>query len=219
VKLSLVLVALFGFLFLEQSMLEGTSVLVWNFDKDVAGQIPPGFTFSRTGNGKLGRWVVQEDKSAPSGSHVLAQLDSDDTDYRFPIAVANEPLLRNLRLSVRCKPVSGKVDQACGLVFRYHDENNYYVTRANALEDNVRLYYMANGRRYQFASWTGRVSSGSWHELRADANGDRFEVYWDGKKVIDAQDPIFQQPGKVGVWTKADSVTYFDDLTVVPLEP
>lgn len=218
-KLSLVLVALFGFLFLEQSMLEGTSVLVWNFDKEVAGKAPPGFTFSRTGNGKFGRWVVQQDKTAPSGAHVLAQLDSDDTDYRFPIVVANEPLLRNLRLSVRCKPVSGKVDQACGLVFRYRDENNYYVTRANALEDNVRLYYMANGRRYQFASWTGRVSSGSWHELRADANGDRFEVYWDGKKVIDAQDPIFQQPGKVGVWTKADSVTYFDDLTVVPLEP
>lgn len=111
------------------------------------------------------------------------------------------------------------MDQACGLVFRYRDENNYYVTRANALEDNVRLYYVANGKRYQFASWSGRVSSGSWHELRADAKGDHFEVYWDGQKVIDAQDPTFQQPGKVGVWTKSDSVTYFDDLTVVPLEP
>ncbi len=192
---------------------------VWNFDKDVAGKTPAGFTFSRTGKGKLGRWVVQQENGAPSGSHVLAQLDSDDTDYRFPIAVANEPLLRNFRLSVVCKPVSGKVDQACGLVFRYRDGNNYYVTRANALEDNVRLYYMANGKRYQFASWSGRVSSGSWHELRADANGDHFEVYWDGGKVIDAQDPTFQQPGKVGVWTKADSIIYFDDLTVVPLEP
>jgi len=215
----LVLGTLFGILFLEQTVLEGASVWVWNFDKEVAGKAPPGFTFSRTGNGKLGRWVVQEDKSAPSGANVLAQLDSNDTDDRFPIAVANEPLLRNLRLSVRCKPVSGKVDQACGLVFRYRDENNYYVTRANALEDNVRLYYVASGKRYQFASWSGRVQSGSWHELRADANGDRFEVYWDGKKIIDAQDPTFQQAGKVGVWTKADSITYFDDLTVVPLEP
>ena len=218
-KLWLVLGMFFGVLFFEQAMLEGASMWVWNFDKEVAGKAPLAFTFSRTGLGKLGRWVVQDEKDAPSGAHVLAQLDSDDTDYRFPIAVANEPLLRNLQLSVRCKPVSGKVDQACGLVFRYRDENNYYVTRANALEDNVRLYYMANGRRYQFASWSGRVSSGSWHELRADANGDRFEVYWDGKKVIEAQDPTFQQPGKVGVWTKADSITYFDDLTVVPLKP
>jgi hypothetical protein len=212
-------VALFGFLFLEQSMLEGTSVLVWNFDKEVAGKPPAGFTFSRTGNGKLGRWVVQEDKSAPSGTHVLAQLDSDETRFRFPVAVANDPSLRDLRLSVRCNPVSGKVDQACGLVFRYYDQDNYYLARANALEDNVRFYYVKDGKRMQLVSWSGSVSSGSWHELRADANGDRFEVYWDGKKVIDAQDPTFQQAGKVGVWTKADSVTYFDDLTVVPLEP
>lgn len=212
-KLSLVLGALFGVLFLEHAMLEGASMWVWNFDKEVAGKAPPGFTFSRTGNGKLGRWVVQEEKGAPSGSHVLAQLDSDGTDYRFPIAVANEPSLRNLRLSVRCKPVSGKVDQACGLVFRYRDENNYYVTRANALEDNVRLYYVANGKRYQFASWSGRVSSDTWHELRADANGDRFEVYWDGKKVIDASDKTFADGGKIGLWTKADSVTYFDNLS------
>jgi len=213
-KSSLVLGVFIGVLFFEQAMLEGASMWVWNFDKEVAGKAPPGFTFSRTGNGKLGRWVVQDEKGAPSGSHVLAQLDSDDTDYRFPIAVANEPSLRNLRLSVRCKPVSGKVDQACGLVFRYRDENNYYVTRANALEDNVRLYYMPNGRRYQFASWSGRVSSGYWHELRADANGDRFEVYWDGKKVIDASDKTFPDGGRIGLWTKADSVTYFDDLVV-----
>jgi hypothetical protein len=214
VKLSLVLGAIFGVVYFEQAMLEGASMWVWNFDKEVAGKAPPGFTFSRTGNGKLGRWVVYPENGAPSGANVLAQLDSDGTDYRFPIAVANEPLLRNLRLSVRCKPVSGKVDQACGLVFRYRDENNYYVTRANALEDNVRLYSVVNGKRYQFASWSGHVSSGTWHELRADANDDRFEVYWDGNKVIDASDKTFADEGKIGLWTKADSVTYFDDLVV-----
>lgn len=218
-KLSLVIGMFFGVLFLERTMLEGASIWVWNFDKEVADKAPQGFTFSRTGYGKLGQWIVQEDKSAPTGTHVLAQLDSDDTNFRFPVAVANDPSLRNLRLSVRCKPVSGKVDQACGLVFRYYDQDNYYLARANALEDNVRFYYVKDRKRIQLASWSGRVSSGSWHEFRADAKGDHFEVYWDGKKVIDAQDPTFQQPGKVGVWTKADSVTYFDDLTVVPLEP
>lgn len=213
-KLSLVLGALFGFLFLQQSMLEGASMWVWNFDKEVAGQAPPGFTFSRTGNGKVGRWIVQEEKGAPSGAHVLAQLDSDNTDYRFPIAVANEVLLRDLRLSVRCKPVSGRVDQACGAVFRYRDENNYYVARANALEDNVRFYYVKDGKRIQLASWSGQVAKGIWHELRVNADVDRFTVIWNGQTVINVSDKTFGDEGKIGLWTKADSVTYFDDLAV-----
>ena len=144
-------------------------------------------------------------------------MDADETDYRFPVAVANQPRLRDLRVSVRCKPVSGKVDQACGLVFRYQDEFNYYVTRANALENNVRLYHVVNGNRRQFAGLNGPVVGGVWHELKVEAQGDRLEVYWDGQKVIDAHDPTFQTAGQVGVWTKADSVTYFDDLNVEPL--
>jgi hypothetical protein len=214
VKLSLVLGAIFGVVFFEQAMLEGASMWVWNFDKEVAGKAPPGFTFSRTGNGKLGRWVVQPENGAPSGAHVLAQLDPDNTDYRFPIAVANEVLLRDLRLSVRCKPVSGRVDQACGAVFRYRDENNYYVARANALEDNVRFYYVKDGKRIQLASWSGRVAKGIWHELRVNADADRFTVIWNGQNVINVSDKTFADEGKIGLWTKADSVTYFDDLAV-----
>ncbi len=189
----------------------------WTFDADRADAAPAGFTFARTGSGRPGRWVVRAEPDAPSKPNVLAQADTDTTDYRFPVAVADAPTLRDLRLSVRCKPVSGKVDQACGLVFRYHDENNYYITRANALEDNVRLYYVKDGGRHQIASWSGRVAGSSWHELRVDARGDRFEVYWDGQKILDAHDRTFPEAGKVGVWTKADSVTYFDGLTVAPL--
>ena len=103
---------------------------------------PAGFSFGRTGSGRVGRWFAKTDKDAPSGANVLAQTDTDATSYRFPVAVADSALLRNARVSVRCKPVSGKVDQACGLVFRYRDENNYYVVRANALENNVRLYFV-----------------------------------------------------------------------------
>jgi hypothetical protein len=123
-------------------------------------------------------------------------------------------MLRDFRLSVMCKPVAGKVDQACGLVFRYGDENNYYVARANALEDNVRFYHVLAGKRHELASWTGRVTSGIWHELRVDATGDRFQVFWDDQKVIESRDKTFMQSGKIRVWTKADSVTYFDDLSV-----
>ena len=190
------------------------AVLKWNFDTESVGQAPSGFTFGRTGSGRLGRWVVQNDKDAPSAGHVLAQLDGDNTSNRFPVAVANELLLRDLQLSVRCKPVTGTVDQACGVVFRYSDENNYYVARANALEDNVRFYYVKDGKRIQLASWSGRVANGIWHELRVEARGDRFSVFWDGQNVISASDKTFPDGGKIGLWTKADSVTYFDDLVV-----
>ena len=188
----------------------------WSFDADSANAPPPGFSFSRTGSGAQGRWVIHADTGAPSGSNVLAQLDANATDYRFPIAVANEPLLRDGSVSVRCKPVSGKVDQACGLVFRYRDADNYYVTRANALENNVRLYHVVKGDRQQFAGWNGKVSTGHWHSLRVDAKRDHFEVYWEDKKVIDAHDATFSEAGKIGVWTKADSITYFDDLRAEP---
>jgi len=189
----------------------------WDFDMNQVDEAPEGFSFARTGTGRVGRWVVRAEKGAPSGANVLAQLDNDATDFRFPLAVANEPKLRDLRLSVRCKLVTGTVDQACGLVVRYQDENNYYLTRANALEQNVRFYKVVNGNRQQLASWDGSVISGVWHELRVDAQADHFTVFWDGQPALNVRDQAFSTAGNVGVWTKADSVTYFDDLHVEPL--
>jgi len=188
----------------------------WTFDADKPGESPSAFTFGRTGDGRPGRWIIKAEPDAPSASNVLAQLDADDTDMRFPVAVANEPSFRDVRLSVKCKPVSGKVDQACGLVFRYKDENNYYLTRANALEGNVRLYYVRGGGRQQFPEWNGPVLANTCHPLRVVARGESFLVYFDGVKVIDAADKPFPDEGKVGVWTKADSITYFDDLEAAP---
>lgn len=190
----------------------------WDFQGDEVDKAPAGFSFGKTGQGRPGRWIVLADPSAPAGDHVLAQVDTDDTDYRFPIAVADAPVLKDLRLDVRCKQVSGKTDQACGLVFRYQDEDNYYVARANALEDNVRLYHVVKGRRRQLAGWDGKVARQTWHSLAVEARGDRFQVFFDGKPIIDAKDDSFQGAGKVGVWTKADSVTCFDALSVKPLQ-
>ncbi len=186
----------------------------WAFDADADKATPGGFLFGRTGTGNPGRWVVQAEADAPSKPNVLAQLDTDDTDYRFPIAVAAEPVLRDVRVSVHCKMVGGKVDQACGLVARYLDENNYYVTRANALENNVRLYIVHNGKRKQFESWSGKVTPNTWHEYRFEIRGDRLEVWWDGQKLLEHHDSTFADAGRAGVWTKADSVTYFDDLKI-----
>jgi hypothetical protein len=193
---------------------EGTT---WNFESDEVNTPPAGFSFGRTGKGSEGRWIVRAAKDTPSGGKVLAQVDADSTDYRFPVAVADAPSLKDLRLSVKCRAITGTVDRACGLVFRYQDENNYYVTRANALEDSVNLYYVKDGRRKQFAGWKGKVTAQAWHELSVAAKGDHFQVSFDGKKILEGTDSTFSQAGRVGVWTKADSVTEFDDLVVGPL--
>jgi hypothetical protein len=191
----------------------GNSPLAFNFDADPVGASPSGFELGRTGGGTPGKWVILAVKDAPSGSNVLAQTDTDTTDYRFPVAFTG-PELKDLRLAVHCKPVSGKVDQACGVIFRLRDADNYYVTRANALENNVRLYHVVKGKRVQFGGWNGKVTSGVWHELAVEAQGPHFQVFFDGKQVIDAHDISLPDAGKFGVWTKADSVTYFDDLTI-----
>jgi len=190
----------------------------WSFDSDSAGGPPSGFSFGRTGQGAEGRWVVRAEGDAPSKTNVLAQVSADSTDYRFPIAFTG-PDMKDLRLSVKCKPVSGKVDQGCGLVFRLKDADNYYVVRANALEDNVRLYHVVKGKRREIAGWNGRVASGVWHDLAVEARGDHFQVSFNGQKIIDVHDKTFPEAGKVGLWTKADSVIYFDNLAAEPLEP
>jgi hypothetical protein len=192
--------------------------VVWAFDGDEVDKAPAGFDFGRTGAGKKGKWQIVADKSAPTAPNVLAQLDPDPTESRFPLAVVGEPLTE-VRAKVRCKPISGKVDQACGLVVRYRDENNYYLARANGLEKDVNLYVVKDGKRTQLSGWKGAVFGDAWHEIGLVARGNHLEVMWDGTTLYQVTDGTLAQPGKVGVWTKSDSVTYFDDLRVVSLAP
>jgi hypothetical protein len=189
----------------------------YSFDVDAPGAPPAGFAFGRTGSGRPGRWLVQTDAAAKSSPHVLAQLDADSTNFRFPLAVTAEAWPADVRVSVSCKMISGKVDQACGLVLRFRDENNYLITRANALEDNCRLYAVSDGKREQLASQELEVSPNAWHDYRFEADGDRLRVWWDGKLVLEHRDKTLLGAGSVGVWTKADSVTHFDDLRVEPV--
>jgi hypothetical protein len=190
-----------------------------DFEQDAVGQPPKGFVFGLTGKvGAPGRWVVQQE----AGGKSLAQLDADRTNARFPVAVLADLSAADVDLSVRFKPVSGRVDQAGGLVWRFQDEDNYYLIRANALEDNVVLYKVQSGRRTDLPiKGEGRtygkkteVPSGQWSTLRVTAVGSIFSVYFNGSKLYDVADSTFTRPGRVGVWTKADSVTQFDDLTV-----
>lgn len=190
-----------------------------DFTADTVGQPPTGFEFGHTaGVGRPGRWVVQMDGS----NRVLAQTDADSTRSRFPVAVLSDLTTSDVDLSVRFKPISGRVDQAAGLVWRYQNQDNYYIVRANALEDNVVLYKVEGGKRTDLpVRGEGRtygkksdVPAGQWNTLRVVATGRVFEVYFNGAKLYEVDDATFGQPGKVGVWTKADSVTQFDDLTI-----
>src|SRR6266705_3002556 len=185
---------------------------VYNFDNDTRGQLPAKFHGAKTGGGTQEKWTVTVDPTAPSKPNVVAQTSTDQTDYRFPLLISDEGSFQDLDLSVRFKAVSGNVDRAGGLVFRLKDANDYYIVRANALENNYRLYHVVNGRRSQFAGANFKVTSGVWHELRVEALGNKFTCYYDGNKKIEATDDTFKAAGKVGLWTKADSVTAFDNL-------
>jgi 3-keto-disaccharide hydrolase len=187
----------------------------YSFDSDKTGEIPAGFHGARTGQGAEGKWVVTADSTAPSKPNVVAQISRDHTDYRFPLLIADQGIFKNLEISVKFKAMEGKVDRAGGLVFRLKDANNYYIVRANSLEDNYRLYHVVDGKRRQFAGANFKVTSGEWHELRVECVGNKMICYYDGQKKIEATDDTFKDGGKVGLWTKADSLTYFDDLKVV----
>ena len=179
-----------------------------NFDDMKSGAAPAGWTATQTGSGRA-KWSIEKDDSASSKPNVLKQSGV----ATFPVCIKNDTNLKDGFVEVKFKPVAGKADQAGGVIWRVQDANNYYVSRANALEDNVTIYHTINGKRVAFKNINTKVTSGVWHTLRVDFKGNKFTVTFDGNKVIDATDESFANAGKVGVWTKADSVTLFDDFT------
>jgi len=193
-----------------------------DFNKDKTGAPPSDTSTALTGNGKPGVWVVMKDDASPGQGNVLAQTDADATSYRFPVCVFEKISAKDADISVKFKPVSGRVDQAAGIVWRYRDKDNYYIVRANARENNVVLYKVQNGKREDLPlKGAGRtygkkapVPSGQWSTLRVTAKGNLFTVYLNGEKLYEVEDSTFTEAGKVGLWTKADSVTYFDDLQI-----
>src|SRR5215472_13836013 len=178
-----------------------------NFDNLEPGAPPPGWTATQTGSGHA-KWTIEKDETAPSKPNVLKQSGQ----ATYPVCLKDDTNLKDGYVSVQFKPISGKEDQAGGLVWRAKDANNYYIARANALEDNVTIYHTINGRRTEKKRTNMKVATNQWHTLRVDFQGTHFTVTFDDKKVIDWDDETFQNAGKVGVWTKADSVTLFDDF-------
>ena len=177
------------------------------------GDAPAGFTAALTGQGNKVHWQVLEDASAPGGK-VIAETSRDTADYRFPLCLREDILAKDVAVAVRFKAVAGEVDQAAGLIVRALDDQNYYVARANALEANVRLYKVTNGVRRQLAGYNIDVPSGSWQSLRLESSGKMLRVAFNGQQLIETQDTSIGEAGKVGLWTKADSLTHFADLEI-----
>ena len=179
-----------------------------NFDDMKAGVPPPGWTATQTGSGTA-KWTVEKDNSAPSKPNVLKQSGQ----ATFPVCFKNGTSIKDGFVDVKFKPIAGKEDQAGGVIWRLQDANNYYIARANALENNVTIYHTIKGKRIEKKRANMEVASGRWHTLRVDFKDNHFTVAFDGRKAIEWDDDTFKNAGKVGVWTKADSVTAFDDFS------
>jgi hypothetical protein len=209
------LVALGGLrLLAEAEEARRPNTITLDFETTIVGQLPAGFSTAVTGGGGPAAWAVFDDPTAPGGGKVLAQTSTDKTSSRFPLCVYDPFTAKDVQVSVRFKPISGSVDQAAGLVVRFRDKDNYYIVRANALEHNVRLYKVERGQRRQFAGANVTVPSQQWQTLILEVRDTHFRVFLDDRFLFEADDATFTEAGKVGLWTKADSVTYFDDLKI-----
>ena len=179
-----------------------------HFEADRPGAAPKGWTLTKTGKGEP-KWTVETDDTAPSKPNALKQSGQ----ATYPLAVKDDTNLKDGFVEVKFKPLSGEEDQAGGIIWRYKDADNYYICRANALENNVRIYHFVKGKRTQFKGANLPVAANQWHTLRVDFSGKRFTVIFNGKELFNAEDETIADAGKVGLWTKADSVTLFDDFS------
>jgi hypothetical protein len=192
--------------------------IVLNFDKDAAGRLPDGWKAEGTNQkGPIATWAVTADPSAPSAPNVLALTrtnhDSGDT---FNICWTDKVRFKDGTIEARFKAVSGKEDQGGGLIWRVKDKDNYMIARMNPLEDNFRVYYVKDGGRHQIESATVKIETGTWHTMKIDQRGGHIVCFLDGKEYLNSNDDHMQGEGGVGLWTKSDAVSSFDDLKVQP---
>jgi hypothetical protein len=215
-------VAMRGVILVVVVALIGTTIVVakekvrsFRFTKDSLDKVPDGWKADKTGKGEGSVWKVVADETAPSKTgHVLAQT-AEGPGSLFNLCVANDTNVRDVEVSVSFKAIKGNKDQGGGIVWRYQDANNYYIARMNPLEDNYRVYKVVAGKRTQLETREElKVPTGEWHTLKIKQVGDQIECWLDGKKQLEARDDTFQKAGKVGLWTKADAQTYFDNFTV-----
>jgi hypothetical protein len=189
-----------------------------DFDDVPSGEIPSGWKIEATNpKGPLATWQVIEDSTAPSGAKALA-LTSPNHTFGGAFNLCWTPTISFLdgTIEVGFKANTGEEDQGGGVIWRAQDQDNYYIARFNPLEDNFRIYSVRDGARKTLASVRIALPAGQWHTLKIVQNGNHFEGYLNGKKLLEGTNDLFKKAGGVGLWTKADAVTSFDDFTVRP---
>jgi len=195
----------------EKSSVEADTTI--SFDGETAGTMPANWSNYFTGKGKPGKWEIRND----NGNKVLAQVSQENLGQHFDVIVMDKPDYQDMELEVKFKGVEGEEDQGGGPVWRYLDENNYYIARANPLENNFRVYKVVDGNRKEMASADIMITSGEWHTIFVRVKGNQIECYYNGKKHLEVADDTFPDGGKIGLWTKADAMTYFDDFKMKSL--
>ena len=183
---------------------------VWTFEDPEVGILPTEWTETRTGEGRGSVWRIVNDSS-----QALAQTSSDGPRAMFNLCVLEEKHAKDLDLSVTVHALKGEIDRGGGPLWRYRDANNYYVCRWNPLENNFRVYKVVDGKRTQLATATVAAGDGEPHVIRITQQGNHIRCYLDGELRLEVQDGTFSEVGRIGLWTKADAVTAFDDLKVV----
>ena len=194
---------------------ESSKGITIDFDHFATGKAPEGFLSTVNGKEKTADWEIRPEPTAPSSPNVLAQISSQEGSFRFPLLVYNKFTGKNVEVTVHFKPISGKIDQVAGIVARYQDETHFYGIQANALKNDVRFDKVVNGVHQPISNAHALVTSGKWHEIQLSAQGTHFRICFDGTLLFEAEDDTYQQAGKVGLSTKSDSVTVFDDLYLV----
>lgn len=193
-------------------------IALWNFDKETVGKLPKGFSSQVTGKGNLGRWEITEDKTAPSQPYMLVQTSKENLGYHFNLSIIEETDYADLELEIKFKALTGEEDQGGGQIWRYKDPNNYYIARANPLENNFRVYKVVDGNRKQLASKDLKITAGEWHTIKIINVDDKIQCFYDERLYLEVSDNTFRI-GKIGLWTKADAVTAFDDIKVKKILP
>jgi hypothetical protein len=191
-------------------------VRTFTFSKDELGKLPAGWKADKTGMGDGSVWKVVEDKTAPSKKGYALAQTAEGYKSVFNLCVAEDTKYKDVEISVALKSVAGRIDQGGGIVWRYQDNDNYYVARVNPLEQNYRVYKLVAGKRMTLASDDDNIKAprGEWHTLKITMTGEQIACYLNGKKYLEAKDATIKDAGKVGLWTKADAQTYFDDFKV-----
>jgi hypothetical protein len=186
--------------------------LVWNFDREQPGARPGEFSVGTLFDGRTaGDWQVLATDRAKSPPQVLAQLMAKGAEHAYKITLVTGVVASDLNLEVSFLPIQGQADMGGGLIWHATDDRNYYLARANPLEQNIRVYRVVKGIRHQLENFDQTINVKQWHTLRITHQGCRMIIFYDDKQVFDLCDKTFQA-GMIGLWTKSDAVTYFDDL-------